>query len=709
MKRPHLFFLFVAVSAFQLSTYIDCPANATEHLKDIFWVWDTPRRATPGKHTLATFAQATGAEKAKMLGTPNIVMAGAGIPLDKKQADAWTEAVSHCPRIVWEICPDNEKEGIIGPPFDYSKRIERVAGLVKKYPAVEAVLLDDMSSVGINHGFEPEHVKQIRKQLDKACPQVKIWGVLYSMNFNRDGVVPIVNETDVINLWVWHARDLPNLEKYVAHCEKTFPGKPIVLGLYLRDYGTNKRMTKENMEMQCETARKLAHAGRIKGVVFLTIDNDPEIAAWTADWIRRVGDEPLGKPSLEKQSAAKKAVPVRLVSNEKSTEPQPLELKIGDGSDWHFLGGKGPWTEKDGIINPPNERNLHSRAFYTKKSFSDLDAEFDFNANYRETGTGAVALAIRAGDPNHCYMIYFPWGGQQLRAKHFWAQLMKVDGDGYLRSLKSVWVPGVPSETDRWYKVRVTANGPSINVWVDGIKALAVSDDSFKSGSVGLAGYGWYSFRNIKINGTSVPLKNWDQKQTIPVHHFTVGLNSGNMPSGCVAPNGDILLAAGPQLVRSKDKGRTWNKPETLPEKLGKVHDYGNTMFCTSKGRLIVQKWQNREVTKKDMPVVEICESTDNGQTWSEPIKAKVAAGWPKIPAKLTPYGPLTEGPDGTLLRFLLGSAKEDTQFENVITWSATHCKAYVSRSTDGGKSWSAAIEIDRPSWSGQARGTIPG
>jgi len=387
---------------------------------------------------------------------------------------------------------------------------------------------------------------------------------------------------------------------------------------------------------------------------------------------------------------------------------QAVRLTIGDGGNWHFLNGE--WSEDDeGIITPPDKPNLHSRTFYTADEYTDLVAEFEFNGNYRETGTGAAGLVFRAQDANHFYMLYFPWGGQQLRAKHFWVQLMKVEGDGYLRSIKSVWIPAVPSETDRWFKVRLEVKGPTMEVWVDGRHALQVSDDTYKRGVVGLAGYGWYFFRNVQITGEALPLKDWDADQEIPVHHFTVGLDSQNMPSGCVAPNGEVLLAAGNQLVRSNDKGRTWSEPETLPEKLGKVTDYGNTLFCTSKGRLMVQLWRNREATGKPEPEIQISESTDNGHTWSDPVPSQVASGWPELPAALTCYGPLVETADGTLLRFLLGGAKEESKFTDVRTWGSIHCKAYAIRTTDGGKSWSAAIELDRPSWSGTPRGEIPG
>ncbi len=710
----------LTVAPIQLALAQSAPAKQaapTPCVRDLLWAWGNPEMAKPGEQTVANFASASPAQRAALLGTPNIIMAGHGIPNDDQQADDQTRQVARSPRLIWEISAD----GAGGPPFVYTQRIAQLKKLIAKYPQIEGVLLDDMSTVGIDKGLKPQHVGQVRTLLHTQCPAAKLWGVLYTMSFNRPDIDAYVQQLDGIVLAVWHAKELVHLEADVAHCEKRYPGKPILLALYLYDYGDGRRIPMDLLKQQCQTALQLAQAGRIQGIVFVTIDDDAQAVQWTADWIQRVGPQKIGPTSSFPSPAIGTGAgdegsqnphprlpitPFRLTSLAANTPS--TTLKLGDASGWQFTSG--PWTEDaDGTIRPPDKRNLHSRAFCTSHSFSDFTADFQVNCNYRELGSGGAGLVFRATDATHFYAVYVPWGGQQLRAKHFWISLIKADGDGYLRSLRSVYVPGVPSETDRWYKIRLEAKGPDIAVWVDGRRAMQLSDATYTSGAAGMIGYGWYSFRNINITGAPGPSVPWAANQQVPVHHFQVGLGSDEMPTGCVAPNGDILLAAGSKLVRSKDKGRTWSPPETLPEKLGKLTDYGNTLFRTASGRLLVQLYRNRAETQKSLPEIAIAESTDNGATWSDPVPAKVADGWPDIPASLVPYGPLLETQDGTLLRFLLGSAKEPSKFTNVVTWSSIHCKAYAIRSTDGGKTWSAPIELDQPAWSGVPRGSIIG
>ncbi|MBN2309104.1 MAG: exo-alpha-sialidase [Candidatus Hydrogenedentes bacterium] len=641
-----------------------------------------------GGHGAATFAEAGPAERARLLGVPNIVMAGYGLPRNDDEALQLAERVGHAPRLVWEVACDDEDGG---PPYAYGETVARVAMIAEKYPQTEGVLLDDMTSQMIPRGFKPEHIRGLKTLLLESCPQVKVWGVVYTMNLDVPDLEDYIRELDVINLWVWHAKDLADLEPNIRRLEEAFPDKPIVLGLYLYDYGDGRPMPLDVHRRQCAMALRLLQAGRIQDIVFLTITNDEEAVRQTARWVREIAARPLG-----------------------GAGPDPFgesihALTMDAASRW-WCTGEAWSVNGEGVIRPPNERNLHSRAFYLDKAFGDFEAEFEFNGDYRETGTGTAGLILRAQDANHCYLVHFPWGGQQLRAKHFWAAVAKVEGDGYLRGLEAAWVPGVPSETDRWYRVRVAAQGAEIRVDVDGRTALCVRDAEYETGRVGLAGYGWYAFRNVRIRGNAGEPAPWDDAARVPSHAFPIGLSSEKMPSACIAPNGDVLVAAGSQLVRSTDRARTWGPPEPLPESLGPVTDYGNAMFCAPGGPVSVMLFTGRKDTGLAVPQIAWAESEDNGRTWSEPAPAQVAEGWPAAPASLTPYGPVLVNGDGALLRFLLGRANTEGEiFPDVRTWGAVHCKAYVIRSADRGRSWTAPIEIDRPSWCNAARGEIPG
>ncbi len=389
-----------------------------------------------------------------------------------------------------------------------------------------------------------------------------------------------------------------------------------------------------------------------------------------------------------------------------------VALQIGDGSNWRFLGGE--WTDgDDGLILPTPERNVHSRAFYTANTYADVTVEFEYWGGYRESASGTAGLILRARDGGHFYWIHFPWTGQPYRAKGFWAGLGIVSGDGYVRHAKFDIVPGVPAEWERWYGVKVEAVGTRIRVWVDGRLALDLNDETHASGYVGLAGWANYKFRNVRVTGKPSAAPAWDESVSIRKPMVELPVPS-SMPTGCVAPNGDVLLGSGMTLLRSTDKGRTWSK-EQLPEHVFPLGDMGATLFCTAKGRLIVHGAIGGYVTKVESKAhgFYMSESLDNGRTWSETVLCPLKGDfeWPKGLAKerLWVYGPLTETDDGTLIRFLYTGVEDSGSYDDVNTYGAARAKSMAFRSMDGGKTWSGPIELDRPTYYRAPRGSIPG
>jgi hypothetical protein len=175
----------------------------------------------------------------------------------------------------------------------YERRLAQVRRLVDAHPQFEGVLLDDMSTVSMDRGFKPGHIRGIRELLPGRYRSVRIWGVVYTMSFDRAGIGDYVKELDVISLWTWHAKDTVRLGENVSQCARRFPGKPIVLGLYLYDYGEGRRMPADLLEAQCNAGLNLLRDGRVRGLVFLTITNDETAVTWTARWIRQVGALPV--------------------------------------------------------------------------------------------------------------------------------------------------------------------------------------------------------------------------------------------------------------------------------------------------------------------------------------------------------------------------------------------------------------------------------
>lgn len=260
-------------------------------LKDAIWVWGNPEMTVAGRQGPAEFAQASPARRAELLGAPNIILAGAGLPADRELAARWTADADGSRELIWEILPDGRTEW--EPPYVFAQRIADIAPLVKRHPQLTAVLVDDMTSVAASRGFQPEHLVAIKELLASHKLPLDLWGVVYTMNLDAPGVAELMAPLDVVLLAEWHAAEVAHLAANVAKTRALAPHTPIVLGLYLHDYGAGRPIPQDLLELQFTTARQLLLDGEIAGIEITTIDNNESAVRWTAEWIREHGSEPL--------------------------------------------------------------------------------------------------------------------------------------------------------------------------------------------------------------------------------------------------------------------------------------------------------------------------------------------------------------------------------------------------------------------------------
>lgn len=156
---------------------------------------------------------------------------------------------------------------------------ENLSRFSLKYPNVKGGMLDDMTSGSTT--ISPEKIADIAAisaNLKKHNPALELFGVVYQHELKEKDFAPLQPYIDGVNLWFWCQEKLLDLAENVELCRQQFPGKKILLGLFLHDYGTfDGGALNELLLYQLKGARALLGEGKIDGLVIL---GDREILKW---------------------------------------------------------------------------------------------------------------------------------------------------------------------------------------------------------------------------------------------------------------------------------------------------------------------------------------------------------------------------------------------------------------------------------------------
>ena len=175
-----------------------------------------------------------------------------------------------------------------------SSDVEEAEALSKMsltYPNIVGGVIDDMSG---NYGtnYSRKEYMAIHEALHKHNPDLELFGVVYSWELEAlsKEMTMIRDCVDHVILWFWKKTDLMEFDLALERCRALFPGKPIMLGIFMFDYGIACLPNSvETMHYHLEKARRALKDGKIRDIVILgdrEIEKCPECAKFIRKYLQ---------------------------------------------------------------------------------------------------------------------------------------------------------------------------------------------------------------------------------------------------------------------------------------------------------------------------------------------------------------------------------------------------------------------------------------
>lgn len=219
---------------------------------------------------------------ARYIGTPNVVFMNSNHDM-KTLTPGLLDRLATCKQMICAL-----QHG------KYQETAKAVSGISRKYGNIVGGLIDDfMDYHGPSKAITVDQTKAIHEALKSDNPALRLYVVRYTWQDQKD-LLPYLPYFDVINLWVWKAEEEPwraTLEPEIDNIRK-ITHKPILLGLFMHDYGKTGRPTPMNiLELQFQKAADLLRKGKIEG--FVVLQNgwfDHETHRPQVQWIKQYLD-----------------------------------------------------------------------------------------------------------------------------------------------------------------------------------------------------------------------------------------------------------------------------------------------------------------------------------------------------------------------------------------------------------------------------------
>ena len=146
-----------------------------------------------------------------------------------------------------------------------------------KYPNIVGAMCDDFCT-SFHKVLLPERFEKIYNGVKKYNKDLRVYGVIYAHELKVKNFQLIQPYIDVVNLWLWNKEEILDIDTHMANCREAFPGKPIILGIFLHEYGRADAANPPRLLVrELQKAREFLTKGWIEGVILL---GDREIKKW---------------------------------------------------------------------------------------------------------------------------------------------------------------------------------------------------------------------------------------------------------------------------------------------------------------------------------------------------------------------------------------------------------------------------------------------
>ena len=205
---------------------LNAPADGPAHFsRENTWVWGGPTPSWGG-----SMAKDASIQAANYFGFDNVMY------VYGPHTEEMFEIHKNCRKIICHLGGNCRTEG--AQQLGDVEEAENLSRMSLKYPNIVGGVIDDMIG-NCGARYSRNLYMEMHKALKAHNPKLESYSVVYTHELDSPMLQAFRNMEfpDRIILWTWNKNDLPGLEMNVEKTRYLFPGRKIMMGLFMFDYG----------------------------------------------------------------------------------------------------------------------------------------------------------------------------------------------------------------------------------------------------------------------------------------------------------------------------------------------------------------------------------------------------------------------------------------------------------------------------------------